>query len=74
VSVRLNADLDRVDSETVIERATPTLGDPTHGVVVGDDFFYIANSGWDSLQDDGALKPNAKMTPARLMKAVLKKP
>jgi hypothetical protein len=45
----------RVTSETIIERATPTLGDPTHGVVVGDYFYYIANSGWDALDDHGAL-------------------
>jgi hypothetical protein len=44
-----------VTSETIIERATPTLGDPTHGVVVGDYFYYIANSGWDALDDHGAL-------------------
>ena len=44
-----------VTSETVIERATPTLGDPTHGVVVGDYFYYIANSGWDALDDHGTL-------------------
>jgi hypothetical protein len=44
-----------VISETIIERATPTLGDPTHGVVVGDYFYYIANSGWDALDDHGTL-------------------
>ena len=30
-----------------------TLGDPTHGVVVGDYFYYIANSGWDVLDEHG---------------------
>jgi len=42
-------------SETIIERATPTLGDPTHGVMVGEYFYYIANSGWDALDDHGVL-------------------
>jgi hypothetical protein len=37
----------RIESETIIERSTDTLGDPTHGVVIGSDFYYIANSGWD---------------------------
>jgi hypothetical protein len=44
-----------VISESIIERATPTLGDPTHGVIVGGYFYYIANSGWDTLDDHGNL-------------------
>jgi hypothetical protein len=42
-------------AESIIERATATLGDPTHGVVVGNYFYYIANSGWDVLDDHGNL-------------------
>jgi hypothetical protein len=44
-----------VTSERIIERATSTLGDPTHGVIVGKYFYYIANSGWDALDDHGNL-------------------
>jgi hypothetical protein len=44
-----------VVAESLIERATPTLGDPTHGVIVGEYFYYIANSGWDALDDHGNL-------------------
>lgn len=69
VSFRLEPGLERVASEEIIERSTPTLGDPTHGVIVGDNFYYIANSGWDCLDDDGKLKPGAKMTPGLIMKA-----
>lgn len=42
-------------AENIIERATSTLGDPTHGVVIGDYFYYIANSGWNVLDDHGNL-------------------
>jgi len=35
------------------------LGVPTHGVVDGGRFYFIANSGWDRLADDGPLKPGA---------------
>jgi len=66
---RLDPEFTRVLSEEVIERATPGLGDPTHGVILGDDFYYIANSGWDSLDDTGKVKPDARMTRARIMKA-----
>jgi hypothetical protein len=54
-----------------IERATSTLGDPTHGVVVDHDFYYIANSGWDTLNDDGSAKSDAKLTPVHIMRARL---
>lgn len=56
----LDATLTRVESETIIERSTGTLGDPTHGAVVGNDFCYIANSGWDAIDDRGNMKPGEK--------------
>jgi hypothetical protein len=55
-------------SEQIIERATPNLGDPTHGVVVGDSFYYIANSGWNQLDPHGDVLAGAKLTPARIMR------
>jgi hypothetical protein len=58
----------KVAREEVIERASPTLGDPTHGVMVGGDFYYIANSGWDVLGEDGLVKPGANLTEAVVMK------
>ena len=61
----------KVVGEQVIERATATLGDPTHGVVVGSDFYYIANSGWDKLDDHGDLSPGQTHTPARIMRVSL---
>lgn len=56
----LDATLTRIESETIIERSTGTLGDPTHGVVIDHEFYYIANSGWDSIDDHGNMKPGAK--------------
>src|SRR5437763_15729297 len=49
VRFRLDNSLTQVESESIIERATPTLGDPTHGVIVNGSFYYIANSGWDKI-------------------------
>jgi hypothetical protein len=60
-----------VVAEDIIERSTPTLGDPTHGVIVGDAFYYIANSGWNVLDDSGKLKPGMAFTEAMVMKAAL---
>jgi hypothetical protein len=67
----VNAPITRVLSESIVERATRTLGDPTHGVVVGDYFYYIANSGWDSLDDHGVVKQGRIMTAPIIMRAKL---
>jgi hypothetical protein len=68
IRFQLNPTLTNIDSEQIIERATSTLGDPTHGVVVGDFFYYIANSGWDKLDEHGELKPGLTMSPAQIMR------
>lgn len=57
-----------ITAEQIVERATATLGDPTHGVIVGDSFYYIANSGWDVLGANGIVKPGAKTSEALIMK------
>jgi hypothetical protein len=56
-------------SESIIERATPTLGDPTHGVVVGRYFYYIANSGWNVLDEHGNLLEGKSLPPSSVMRA-----
>jgi hypothetical protein len=64
----LDATLTKIRSEKIIERSTETLGDPTHGVIVDRDFYYIANSGWDAIDDHGNLKPGAKLSTPRIMR------
>jgi sugar lactone lactonase YvrE len=71
VAFTLDASLTRIESETVIERSTTTLGDPTHGVVIDKDFYYIANSGWDVIDDAGNMKAGAKLSAPRIMRAQL---
>jgi hypothetical protein len=67
----LDASLSHVESESIVERATPTLGDPTHGVVVGGYFYYLANSGWDALDEHGERKPGMAMRQALVMRTAL---
>ena len=71
VVFRLNSALSEVTSEVIIERATQSLGDPTHGVIVGSTFYYIANSGWDVIDEHGDLNRGAQLSPARVMKVEL---
>jgi hypothetical protein len=68
VAFALNASRSAVVAEKVIERATATLGEPTHGVFVGGTFYYVANSGWDTLDDHGAVRSAAQLTPALIMR------
>ncbi len=71
VAFTLDASLSKIESETIIERSTGTLGDPTHGVVIDNDFYYIANSGWDTVDDRGNMKAGAKPSAPRIMRAQL---
>jgi len=58
----------QIANEKVIDRSSQTLGDPTHGVVIDGDLYYIANSGWSALDDHGRIKAGAKVTPAVIKK------
>jgi hypothetical protein len=61
-----------VVAENIIERSTATLGDPTHGVVVDDSFYYIANSGWDVLGPDGKVKAGTTLPEPAIMRVALR--
>jgi hypothetical protein len=54
-----------------LDSSSPGLGAPTHGTILGRDFFYLANSGWDHLADDGSVKPGATLTPAEVRRTAL---
>ncbi len=58
---RLNPALDAIESEEILESRNPLFELPTTGVVVGDSFFYIANSQLRSLDDQGKVRPDAKL-------------
>lgn len=72
VRFRLNAALDRIESMDILESNSPGLGDPTHGVFVGNDFYFIANSGWSELDDHGNVKPGHQLTAATIRKLTVK--
>ncbi len=51
--IRFSSDLQK---QEVLEANTPELGDATHGTIVGDRFYFIANSGWGEYDDQGKKK------------------
>ncbi len=55
VRLRLSTGGDRVETLEVLERARPDYAEPTLGVVVGDELFYVANSQWERFGEDGGI-------------------
>ncbi|AWX43955.1 hypothetical protein HME9304_00954 [Flagellimonas maritima] len=47
---------DEIISFAFIEKALPEMNEPTLGVMVGDELFYVANSPWNAYNDDKKLK------------------
>jgi glyoxylase-like metal-dependent hydrolase (beta-lactamase superfamily II) len=70
----LNAEETHIVRCDVLERGAEVLGEPTHGVIVGDEFVYLANTGWNKVDERGAPKANEKLTPASLRKLRLTAP
>jgi uncharacterized protein (TIGR02246 family) len=58
---QLNTALDAIESAEILESRNPLFEIPTTGVVVGDSFFYIANSQLRSLDDQGKVRADAKL-------------
>jgi hypothetical protein len=54
--VRFSMDLRK---QVVLEANTPALGEPTHGVVIGRRFYFLANTGWDRYDREGRKKDTA---------------
>jgi hypothetical protein len=65
----LDRSFDHIVSEAIIERS-PTL-DPTHGVLVGDSFYYITRAGWADVDETGQLKRDASPAVARIRRVSL---
>lgn len=63
IRMHLNRAGKSVDRWDLIEANSHGLGDPTHGVIVGTSFYFIANSGWDRFADDGTVKPGGFTNP-----------
>ncbi len=61
----------RVESLRVLESHNPQFRIPTTGAVVGNDFYYLANSQLENLGDDGQLAPGARLDDVLILKTPL---
>ena len=66
--LRLDLDDDggRISGVRVLAAALPDWDEPTLGMIVGDRFFYVANSQWNRFVDD-ELPPVAELADPRIM-------
>lgn len=62
----------KMTSASVIDRNTTAVS-PTGGVMVGDDYVYIANTLWDKVGADGSLPADASRAPV-LLRVRIRKP
>ena len=50
-----------IEKLDVLEANNPVFDEPTLGVVVGNKFYFIANSQWAAIDEDGQLAPDEKL-------------
>ncbi len=51
--LKMNTDQTKIVDIEFLEKATPILDEPTLGVVVGEEFYYVANSPWGAYDKAG---------------------
>ena len=69
--LRLDRDHAAIESWSVIEAGTPALSEPTHGVAVDGWVYYIANAGWDRLEEDGEVRAGAALEKGIIRRVLL---
>ncbi len=72
MALTIDAARGAVTATKVLVQDTSSIREPTHGLVVGDSFHFIANSGWDGFGADGALRKDHGLTPPAVLSIRLK--
>lgn len=71
VRLFLNETMGSVKNSYVIEANNPRFDEPTLGVIVNDQFYYIANSQWESVNEKGQLASEDKLAKPLILKSKL---
>ncbi len=69
---RLDESNTRVVATEILEADHPLFDVPTTGVIVGDEFFYIANAQFGAVQKDGSLLPMDQLNEPAVLKLALR--
>jgi sugar lactone lactonase YvrE len=68
VRLTLSSPGDSIRAGEVLERAHPRYAEPTLGVVVGHDLYYVANSQWERFGEDGDVADPAALLPPTVLR------
>lgn len=68
----LNKQMDAVVKSTLLESDNPLYNRPTTGTIVGDEFYFIANSQMTSFDAEGKIFPIDQLQPTYILKLKLK--
>lgn len=71
---KMNSDRDSVVSAEILESHNPLFSNPTTGVIVNDEFYYIANSQLRSFNANGSVWPLEDLEEIYILKAKLDGP
>lgn len=71
VRISLSADSTRAESLEVIEANNPLFDEPTLGVVVKDNFYYVANSQWGAVDKSGQIASLERLRETVILKVKL---
>jgi hypothetical protein len=69
---QLNSTLDTITRADIIDQGRHELNEPTQGTLVGNDFYYVANSQWGAYDENHRPKPDAEWQDIVVLKYKLK--
>ena len=64
---------ERIINFQILDRKHPAFNEPTIGTIVGDHFYYVANSQWGGYNEDHSIKPKAELQDIVILKRKLAK-
>jgi hypothetical protein len=71
IKLSLSKDLRHFDRFETIEANNPAFDEPTLGVLVKSDFYFVANSQWGAVDESGKLAPAEKLKDPTVLKVRL---
>ncbi|MBL7850949.1 MAG: hypothetical protein JNN04_08610 [Cyclobacteriaceae bacterium] len=69
---QLNSTLDTITRADIIDQGRHELNEPTQGTLLGNDFYYVANSQWGAYDENHRPKPDAEWQDIVVLKYKLK--
>lgn len=71
VRMSLNKEMTRIVKFETLEANNPVFDEPTLGVIVKDEFYFVANSQWGAIDRTGHLAPDEKLKEPAVLKIKL---